>query len=130
MLLGVVGIDEDLVGPDETLVVLLPGIDHLSVAIDDVEDVIPARVKGRIFRGEVERGGIARGRESVRRAERVVLDDGEAAALEDEDLVRALGENPARRADAESGPAGVDRPVGHEVVRAGLVAAAFLLRDE
>ena len=130
MLVGVVGIDQDLVRADETLVVLFPGVDHLAVAIDDVEDMVPAWMKLGIARREAVVGGVARRCEAMRRAERVVFEDRKAAALEDEDLVRALGKNPARRTDPEAGAARVLRPVGHEVVRARFVAAALLLRDE
>ena len=51
--LGIVGVDQDAVRPHEQLVVLLPRLDQLAVAIDDVEDVVPARMARRILLRQV-----------------------------------------------------------------------------
>jgi hypothetical protein len=49
--IGVIGVDLDPVRPHEQLVVLLPGFDELSVAVENVQDVIPARVPCGILLG-------------------------------------------------------------------------------
>ena len=61
--IGVVRIDQDAMRPHEQLVVLLPRLDQLAVAIDDVEDVIPARVARRILLRQVVARGVALGDE-------------------------------------------------------------------
>ena len=95
-----------------------------AVAIDDVDDVIPARMARRVGLRQVEVGGVAQRDEVFRRRARV-LHRGQTAAAEDEHAIRRFGQDARGRADDEAGAAVVLRPAGHDIVRAGFVAAAF-----
>ena len=104
---------------------LLPRLDQLPVAIDDVDDVIPARVTGGILLRHVVARRVATRDEAVGRAARV-LDLRQASAAEDEHAVRRLRPDAAGRSDDVAGAAVVLRPAGDDIVRTGLVSAALL----
>ena len=78
----------------EQLVVLLPRVDHLALFIDDVEDVLPARLTRRVALRQVVAGGVALGNEVAATA--AALDLRQAAALEDEDLSGDSAKIPGR----------------------------------
>ena len=89
MTIRVVRADEDAMRPHEQLVVLLPRLDQPAVAIDEVDDVIPARVAGRILLRQVVARRVAR-----RHGIAGVLQHGETAAGENDHAIRALGPDP------------------------------------
>ncbi len=122
----IVRVHQDAMRPHEQLVVLLPRLDQLAVAIDDVEDVIPARMARWVLLRHVVAGRVA-GRDEAVGGAAFLLDHRQAAAAEDVDAIGAFGPDAGRRADDMAGAAIVLRPARHEIVRTGFVAAAFRL---
>ena len=117
----VVRADDDAVRPHEQLVVLFPRLDQPPVAVDDIHDVIPARMACRILLREIEPGGIARRGQIAR-----VLQAREAPARKDDDAVRRFRPDAGRRADDMAVAAPVLRPPGDELVFPGNIPAALL----
>ena len=96
--LGVVRVHQHAVRPHEQLVVLLPRLDQLAVAIDDVDDVIPARVPRRILLRQVVARGVAR-RDEGRPRLGSSFSSGRQPAAEDEHAIGALRPDACRRSD-------------------------------
>ena len=128
VLLGIVGIDLDVMRSPRTLPMLVPlgpGLHDVPVAIGDVHEVLAAYRSVRLI-------GIA-GRPARRPVKRQEFSPAplwrrHLAALDEEDPIRRLGED---RDDRPRHPALVVGqrlgPVRHDLVLAGLVAAALLL---
>jgi hypothetical protein len=116
----------------EQLVVLLPRLDQFAIAIDHVDDVIPARLACGILLGHVVARRVSRRNEGaviegVRLAP-LVLQHRQAAAVEDEHAVGRLRPDARGRADLVAFAAVVLRPAFHHIVRPGYVVAALFLR--
>ena len=130
--LGIVGVDKGAVWPDEQLVVLFPRLDHLAVAIDEGDDVIPARMTRRILLRHVESGRVALPgpvpvAAAAATAAAFAFQHRQTAAGEDEHAIRALRPDPGRRSNLEAVTAVVLRPAGDEFIRAGRIVTAFFL---
>ena len=101
----VVRVHQHAVRTDEQLVVLLPRLDQPAVAVDDVDDVIPARMAGGILLRQVIARRVAR-----RHGIAGLLEHRETAAREDDHAIGALGPDARRRSDLEARAAPVLRP--------------------
>jgi hypothetical protein len=87
--LGIVRAHENAMRPDEQLVVLFPRLDHLPAAIDDVEDVVPARMPLCVLLREIVAGRVAARHQIAVVAD--VLHLRQAAAVEDVHAIGCLG---------------------------------------
>ena len=124
VLVGIVRADANLVRAAaalEQLVPLRPRLDHVAGAIDDDQAV--ARLGGR-FGGALPRRSPRAVEAARRRIRRLDL-----AAHADEDAIGRLREHRGLRAPDVAGRRPRLRPVRDDLVRAGLVLAALLLRQ-